>query len=185
MVDKKETMNDKIKNKRKLKRIRRKEKHRINEIKTVVDELKNNDNNTIKEYVGPMINMFTLLEKVSTSKKMMMSILINKNKKIPQTLKEKMMKLMDEIKNDYDTMTKAEKFPVSFKREIDPMIAANGHLEVVKYLIERGADVHADNDYYALRYSAGKGHLEVVKYLIEKGANIDVIKNYPIMKRLN
>ena len=46
--------------------------------------------------------------------------------------------------------------------------AENGHLEVVKYLVENGADIHANND-HALRWSARFGHLEVVKYLIEKG----------------
>ena len=44
-------------------------------------------------------------------------------------------------------------------------------MEVIKYLLENGANIHADND-YALRISAEMGYLEVVKYLIEKGANI-------------
>ena len=51
--------------------------------------------------------------------------------------------------------------------------AQYGHLEVVKYLVSLGADIHADNE-YALRWSAGNGHLEVVKYLIEQGANVDI-----------
>ena len=43
-----------------------------------------------------------------------------------------------------------------------------GHLEVVKYLIEKcGADVRANND-EAVRYASGNGHVEVVKYLVEK-----------------
>ena len=40
----------------------------------------------------------------------------------------------------------------------------SGRLEVVKYLIENGADIHAEDD-YALKYSAINGHLEIVKYL--------------------
>jgi len=47
----------------------------------------------------------------------------------------------------------------------------NGHLEVVKLLVEKGADIHADND-YSLKWASGNGHLEVVKLLVEKGANI-------------
>ena len=47
----------------------------------------------------------------------------------------------------------------------------NGHLEVVKYLVENGADIQAE-DNIALRLSAENGHLEVVKYLVEQGADI-------------
>jgi hypothetical protein len=47
----------------------------------------------------------------------------------------------------------------------------NGHLEVVKYLVEHGADIHTFDD-DALRVTSYNGHLEVVKYLVEQGANI-------------
>jgi ankyrin repeat protein len=49
--------------------------------------------------------------------------------------------------------------------------AKDGHLETVQYLIENGADIHADND-YALQWAAGNGHLDVVRYLVENGADI-------------
>ena len=52
-------------------------------------------------------------------------------------------------------------------------------VETYKMLIERGADVHADND-FALRFSAKNGHLEVVKYLIKKGANIHADYDYAL-----
>ena len=51
-----------------------------------------------------------------------------------------------------------------------------GHLEVVKYLLEQGADLNANND-EALRFAAEKGHLEVVKYLLEQGANLHADDN--------
>ena len=51
--------------------------------------------------------------------------------------------------------------------------AINGNLEEVRSLVERGADIHAEND-YALKSSAVNGHLDVVKYLVERGANIHV-----------
>ena len=49
--------------------------------------------------------------------------------------------------------------------------AANGRLEVVKYLVDNGADIHANDD-GALRWAAENGRLEVVKYLIDNGADI-------------
>ena len=45
--------------------------------------------------------------------------------------------------------------------------AGMGHLEVVKYLAEDGANVHA-----ALHEAAFEGHLEVVKSLVEHGADV-------------
>ena len=51
------------------------------------------------------------------------------------------------------------------------LYAENGQIEVVKYLIEQGADIHTYND-YALRYASKYGYLDVVKYLVENGANI-------------
>ena len=44
--------------------------------------------------------------------------------------------------------------------------ARNGHLNVVKYLVQQGADINADYN-YTLRYAAENGHLKVVKYLID------------------
>jgi ankyrin repeat protein len=49
-----------------------------------------------------------------------------------------------------------------------------GHLEVVKYLVEQGANIHAEND-IALRHASSDGYFEVVKYLVEKGANIHAL----------
>ncbi|MBJ8030050.1 ankyrin repeat domain-containing protein [Bacillus cereus group sp. N21] len=52
-----------------------------------------------------------------------------------------------------------------------------GHLEIVKYLIEKGIDIDARGgtfDASALNVAAGAGHLEIVKYLIEVGAELDV-----------
>ncbi len=46
-----------------------------------------------------------------------------------------------------------------------------GNLPVVKYLTEKGANIHDGND-DALRWASENGHLEVVKYLVERGANV-------------
>lgn len=51
----------------------------------------------------------------------------------------------------------------------------NGHIDVVKYLIENGSDVNKVMDYAetALMYASTSGELEVVKYLSENGADIN------------
>ncbi len=54
-----------------------------------------------------------------------------------------------------------------------------GSLPVVKYLVEKGADIHFIND-YALRYASLNGHLPVVKYLVENKADIHVYDNQPL-----
>jgi len=51
-----------------------------------------------------------------------------------------------------------------------------GYLEVVKYLVKKGADVTARNN-CALRWASDKGYLEVVKYLVKKGADVTARDN--------
>ena len=48
--------------------------------------------------------------------------------------------------------------------------AEHGHLEVVKFLVAQMANIYADDD--ALGWAAGNGHLEIVKFLLSQGANI-------------
>jgi ankyrin repeat protein len=45
----------------------------------------------------------------------------------------------------------------------------SGKIEVIKFLVEMGADIHTDCD-FPLRYACYNGHIEVVKYLVEKDA---------------
>ena len=45
----------------------------------------------------------------------------------------------------------------------------NGHLEVMKYLVQQGANIHAKGD-YPLHLASQNGHLEAVKYLLEQGS---------------
>jgi ankyrin repeat protein len=55
----------------------------------------------------------------------------------------------------------------------------NGHIEVVKLLLEKGANIHADDD-FSLRIASQQGHLEVVKLLIENGANVNAQDDYSL-----
>jgi hypothetical protein len=59
--------------------------------------------------------------------------------------------------------------------------ARNGHLHMVKYLIEdQRADPHANGD-EAMNWAAGNGHLHVVKYLIERhNADPHALDDWPM-----
>ena len=55
----------------------------------------------------------------------------------------------------------------------------DGHLDMVKFLVEKGANIHALND-HPLRCASKKGHLEMVKFLVESGANIHAISDHAV-----
>ncbi len=60
------------------------------------------------------------------------------------------------------------------------MVAARyGELEIVRFLINNGADVnYEDNDgWTALKFAAGEGKLEIVKFLINNGADVNAKDN--------
>lgn len=54
--------------------------------------------------------------------------------------------------------------------------AQNGHTDIVRLLIEKGADVNtvAAGTGTALMDAAGNGHADIVRILLEKGANVNV-----------
>ncbi len=65
--------------------------------------------------------------------------------------------------------------------ETDPALivaAGEGHIEVVKFLLDNGADVNIKGTNgidTALMSAAGGGHKEIVKLLIDKGADVNAI----------
>ena len=56
----------------------------------------------------------------------------------------------------------------------------NGHLDTVKYLIERKVNIHTKND-AALKWATSHGHYNIVKYLVESGAAIHSENNRCLM----
>ena len=64
--------------------------------------------------------------------------------------------------------------------------AGNGHAEVVRLLVERITDIHANKAQldFPLLLAAQNGHVEIVSFLIEKGGNVntsDAKGNTPII----
>ncbi len=55
----------------------------------------------------------------------------------------------------------------------------SGHFPVVKYLVKHGANIHA-HDEYPLRVASQNGHLEIVNFLTEEGADIHIFNDSPL-----
>ena len=49
--------------------------------------------------------------------------------------------------------------------------ASNGHLDRIKFLVDNGVDIHAQED-QALIPAANGGYLDIVKFLLANGADI-------------
>ncbi|KAL3502194.1 hypothetical protein ACH5RR_036643 [Cinchona calisaya] len=60
------------------------------------------------------------------------------------------------------------------------MASANGHLNIVEYLVQHGVDVNAVNTEHntPLHWACLNGHIEVVKYLILTGASVSVLNSH-------
>jgi ankyrin repeat protein len=62
-----------------------------------------------------------------------------------------------------------------------------GHFEIVKYLVDNGAQVNAKDNYdrTALMFACENGHLEMVKFFVEKVADVnekDVYGRTPLIR---
>ena len=57
------------------------------------------------------------------------------------------------------------------------LAAKYGHLDVVKFFLDRGADIHAEDD-KALKFAARRDHVDVVKYLEDYTSPINQMTRY-------
>jgi len=57
--------------------------------------------------------------------------------------------------------------------------ARHGKTEFVKYLLDAGADVHADDD-AALQWACYEGHTEIVKILLDAGADVHAENDFAL-----
>lgn len=53
------------------------------------------------------------------------------------------------------------------------------HESIVRYLIDHGADIHAEDE-YVLRWASSLGKESFIRYLIEKGANVNANDDYAL-----
>ncbi|KAJ6385417.1 hypothetical protein OIU77_028574 [Salix suchowensis] len=60
------------------------------------------------------------------------------------------------------------------------MAAANGHLDIVEYLISQGVDINAFNEEKntPLHWACLNGHTEAVKKLILAGASLGILNSH-------
>jgi ankyrin repeat protein len=69
-----------------------------------------------------------------------------------------------------------EEFDLRYGLTALHLSAQNGHLEIVKLLLEHGADVKAKTELFCettLHLAARNGHFEIVKLLLEHGADVN------------
>lgn len=74
--------------------------------------------------------------------------------------------ITDTVNNEEKTMLINRSEPLIYVYLPLSLVAENGYLEVVKYLVENGADVAADS-YEAIIRACESGHLEIVKHLFD------------------
>jgi len=147
--------------------------------------INNKDNNKF--------NAFMLANKNTHSSNKADLILIQKSLKGRENLLKKNFKeLLEASKNGnlkkVELLLKENNVDINEKDSIGDSIGNTalmeaceyGHLEIVKLLIEKGADVNLDNNFgiTALMYASKKGYLKIIELLLKNDADINYQDNY-------
>ena len=69
---------------------------------------------------------------------------------------------------------------VNIKEDALTMAATQGHFEVVKCLVENGADIHVNRE-LPFHCAIVSNNLELVKYIVEQGTDISAFDNYALI----
>ncbi|WP_264683262.1 ankyrin repeat domain-containing protein [Wolbachia endosymbiont (group B) of Euphydryas aurinia] len=94
------------------------------------------------------------------------------------------------VTTEIQPVTEEQKMTEKYSNGSLHLGAEQGDLDMVKYFVEKGAEVNAKaNDYLApLQVAAIKGYLDIAKYLIDNGADVNIktkIKNNKIVMPLH
>lgn len=91
------------------------------------------------------------------------------------------------IINDLDTLmlltreNPEKEYYNAYKRALQ-MAAEEGNLEVIRFLVSYGADIHSNKE--PLNLAVRHGHIEIVRYLVRHGADINASLNGFVYKSL-
>ena len=106
------------------------------------------------------------------------------NKSLNEAAKEgNLSRVKDAINNGADIECQDEKNKTPLENASE-----NGHLKIVKYLVDNNANVDAGGSYPSLSplgAAASMNHLDIVKCLIKKKANIEAIIGCRILRPLH
>ena len=93
------------------------------------------------------------------------------NLRIQKVYNSNLNNYIEEDKTYREVYIDLKKYERKSKENLLTKTAELGYLPIVKYVVEKGANIH-DSEDYTLRWAAQHGYLPMTKYLVEHSANI-------------